>query len=494
MQEYAAEPEGGAFAQSRTCYRELEEWLSGEEAAGLRHADLEEQLQDRGRELLRRLHQGQLDLLAAREQRREDVTGPDGITRTRAEKGHGKVMATVFGQVTVSRIAYRAPGAPNVHLVDEALNLPQEKQSHGLRKLAAIESARGSFEDAAAAITRATGVKTGKRQVEELAMRAAADVDAFYAGRRPDPAPQDQVLMIQADGKGIVMREEGLRPATAKAAAAAMRKVAARLSPGEKNGRKRMAEIVSVCDVIPAPRTPADIITPPGRDPASRADPPKTQGRWLNASVTDDIPAVITAAFDEAERRDPHHQRTWIALVDGNNTQIQAIEAEAARRGVTVTILIDIVHVLEYCWKAAWTFFEPGDPDAAGWVAGRAAAILEGRSADVAAGIRRRATTYGYSDHERKGADNCAGYLDAKAPYLDYATALAEGWPIATGIIEGACRHIIKDRFDITGARWSLDGAEAILKLRALHANGDFDEYWPWHLQRERQRVYGLAA
>jgi hypothetical protein len=86
VQEYAAEPEGGAFAQSRTCYRELEEWLSGEEVAGLRHADLEEQLQDRGRELLRRLHQGQLDLLAAREQRREDVTGPDGITRTRAEK------------------------------------------------------------------------------------------------------------------------------------------------------------------------------------------------------------------------------------------------------------------------------------------------------------------------------------------------------------------------------------------------------------------------
>ena len=493
MPEYAAQA-GEAFAQVREQFEETLGWLAGAEAGALEHAELEDQLGERGRELQRLMFQGQLDLRALREQHRQDVTGPEGAARPRAEKDHHRPLTTMFGEVTVSRIAYRAPRLSNVHPADEELNLPEEKHSHGLRRLAAVEAPRGSFEDARAAITRATGETIGKRQVEELAMRAAADVDAFYAGRRPDPAPQDQVLMIQADGKGIVMREEGLRPATAKAAAAAMRKVAARLSPGEKNGRKRMAEIVSVCDVIPAPRTPADIITPPGRDPASRADPPKTQGRWLNASVTDDIPAVITAAFDEAERRDPHHQRTWIALVDGNNTQIQAIEAEAARRGVTVTILIDIVHVLEYCWKAAWTFFEPGDPDAAGWVAGRAAAILEGRSADVAAGIRRRATTYGYSDHERKGADNCAGYLDAKAPYLDYATALAEGWPIATGIIEGACRHIIKDRFDITGARWSLDGAEAILKLRALHANGDFDEYWPWHLQRERQRVYGLAA
>jgi hypothetical protein len=136
----------------------------------------------------------------------------------------------------------------------------------------------------------------------------------------------------------------------------------------------------------------------------------------------------------------------------------------------------------------------PGDPDAANWAAGRATAILDGKAAQVATGIRRRATTYGYSEQERKGADTCAAYLDAKASYLDYPAALANGWPIATGIIEGACRHIIKDRFDITGARWGLGGAEAILKLRALHANGDFGQYWPWHLRRERQRIYGLAA
>ena len=490
MPGYAAHAED-AFAQVREQFEETLGWLAGAEAQALEHGELEDQLGQRGRELQRLMFQGQLDLRGLREQRRHDVAGPEGTLRTRAENDHGRPLMTVFGQVTVRRIAYRAPGLPNVHVTDEELNLPEEKHSHGLRRLAAIEAPRGSYEDAAAALTRATGVTIGKRQAEELVMRAAADVDAFCDQRRPAPAPAGQVLMLQADGKGIVMREEGLRPATARAAAAAKRKVAARLSPGEKNSRKRMAEIAAVTDVIPAPRTPADIIAPPGRD---RADPPKTQGKWLTASVTDDIPAVIAAAFDEAQRRDQQLRRTWIALLDGNNTQIDAVTAEAGDRGITVTILIDFIHVLEYAWKAAWTFFEPGDPDAADWVAGRATAILDGKAAQVAAGIRRRATTYGYSEHERKGADTCAAYLDAKAPYLDYATALANGWPIATGIIEGACRHIIKDRFDITGARWGLAGAEAILKLRALHANGDFDEYWPWHLRRERQRVYGLAA
>ena len=492
MQEYAPAPGGGAFAQSREYYAELEEWLAGEGAAALQHAELEEQLQTRGRELLRRLHQGHLDLLAAREERRDDVTGTDGIARTRKESGHHRPLATVFGQVTVTRMAYRAPGAPNMHPLDAGLNLPEEKQSHGLRKLTAIESARGSFDDAAAAITRATGVKTGKRQVEQMALRAAADVDAFCADRRPAPAPDEHVLVLTCDGKGIVMRPDALRPATAKAAATGQNKLATRLSPGEKHGRKRMAELACGYDAAPVPRTPGDIITPPGktRNGTERRRGPRAAGKWLTASVTDDIPAVIAAAFGEAERRDPGHRRTWIALADGNRTQIEAITAEAARRGVTVTVTCDFVHVLEYCWKAAWSFFDKGDPDAESWVSEQAVKILHGRAAQVAAGIRRRATTFGYSPAEREGADACADYLTAKKPYLDYATALAEGWPIATGVIEGACRHLVKDRMDITGARWGLDGAEAILKLRALIANSDFNRYWRYHLRREHERVH----
>jgi hypothetical protein len=315
----------------------------------------------------------------AREQRREKVTGSDAITRTRAETGHTRPLTTVFGQVTATRIAYRAPGAVNVHPVDAALNLPEEKHSHGLRQHAAADSARGSFGDAVAAITRATGVVMGKRQVEELARRAAADVDAFYAIRRPGPAPDDQVLVLTFDGKGIVMRPEALRPATAKAAASTRRKLATRLSPGEKHGRKRMAELAAVYDAIPVARTPADIITPPGHHRPARKRGPAASGKWLTASVTEDITTVVAAGFDEAERRDPGHRRTWVALADGNRDQIDAITAEATRRGATITVVCDFVHVLEYTWKAARSFFDKGDPDAEEWVAAQAAKILQGR-------------------------------------------------------------------------------------------------------------------
>jgi hypothetical protein len=370
MSEYAQQT-AEAFAQAGAHYEETERWLAGQEAAALTHAELEDQLGGRGRELQRLLFQAQLDLRALREQRRGGVAGAGGIVRTRVEKGHARPLATVSGQVTVTRMAYRAPGAPNVHPADAQLNLPEEKQSHGLRRLAAVESARGSHQDAAAAISRATGVRVGKRQVEELARRAATDVDAFYADRRPGPSADDVVLCLQCDGKGVVMLPGALRPATAKAAAESRNKLATRLSPGEKSGRKRMAELAAVYDCEPRPRSPADVITPPGRQKPARPPRPKATGKWLTASVASDIADVITAGFDEAGRRDPGHRRTWVALADGNNAQIDAIEAEAARRGVSLTILCDFVHVIEYCWKAAWSFFEPGDPDAETWVADR---------------------------------------------------------------------------------------------------------------------------
>ena len=501
MQGYAP-AEDGAFTESRECFQEIVDWASSEDAAGLQHADLEEQLQELGRELMRRLFQDRLDLTASREERRHDVAGADGVVRTRAERGRSRPLMTVFGQVTVSRIAYRSPGRGNVHPADAALNLPEEKHSHGLRKLAAVESARGSMQDAGAAITRAAGVQVGKRQVEALARRAAVDVEAFYAWREVKDAPEGWPLVLTFDGKGIVMLPGALRPATAKAAQSAENKLATRLSPGEKNGRKRMCEVAGVYDAAPAPRTPAEVIATPAqkrrKDKAQAAAgskkqkprEPQARNKWLAASVTDDIAAVVSSGFDEAERRDPAHQREWVVLIDGNNTQIEAVTAEAAKRGVQVTIVIDLIHVMEYAWKAAWSFFDKGEPAAEEWVAAQLRKILHGRSAQVAAGIRRRATTYGYTGAERAGADDCARYLDNKKDYLRYDTALRKGWPIATGIVEGACRHIVKDRMDITGARWGLEGAEAILRLRCLIANGDFRAYWRFHLRREHERIH----
>jgi hypothetical protein len=421
------------------------------------------------------------------------VTGADAVARTRVESGHTRALTTVFGEVNVSRIAYRAPGQANLHPADAELNLPAGKHSHGLRRLAALEAARGSFDDTVTAIGRYTGVKLGKRQVEGLAVAAVADFDDFYTERTPPaPDPGDDpkrkpVLVCSVDGKGIVMRPDALRPATAKAADAATTKLRTRLSKGEKRNRKRLAEVGAVYHVLPVARTTTDILTEAGQP---RRPPPAAVDKWLTASVIDDAATVIAAVFDEADRRDPNHQLTRIALVDGNNHQIERIHAEAATRGVDITIIVDFIHVLEYLWKAAWCFHSEADPAAETWVKDKATAILDGNARAVAAGIRRSATRKQLSTSQRAAADTCAGYLTAKAPYLNYPQALQSGWPIATGVIEGACRHLVNDRMGITGARWGLPGAEVILKLRALHSNGDFDTYWQYHLEREHNRVH----
>ncbi|MEU5942872.1 ISKra4 family transposase [Micromonospora sp. NPDC047548] len=479
------------FGASRQRFDETVSWLAGPQAGGLSHADLEQRLQDVGRELLRQLLQDHLDLRAARERRVVEVVGDDLVTRQYAEPGHARGLATVFGKVTVTRIAYRAKGVANLVPADGVLNLPVGLHSHGLRRLAALETARGSFEQATAAIRRASGVGVGKRQVQALAETAALDIDNFYAARRPADCPDGDIVVLTCDAKGIVMRPDALRAATAKRAASSSRKLATRLSRGEKLGRKRMAEVVAVYHCTPAPRTPADVIGAPSA--AERRDSrggPKAASKWLHASVTTDTAGQITAMFDEATRRDPHGTHPWVVLVDGNAHQIETIRAHAKARDQPVTIVIDFVHVLEYLWKAAWCFHTEGDPAIETWVAAQARLILAGRAHRVAGTIQRKITAAGLDPGRRKGAEACVTYLLNKARYLRYHETLAAGWPIATGVIEGACRHLVKDRMDITGARWGLNGAAAVLKLRALISNGDFNDYWTHHLDQEQHRVH----
>ncbi len=346
------------------------------------------------------------------------------------------------------------------------------------------------FDHAVDAIERATGQRLSKRVVQALAGRAACDVGQFYAQRPRQPGAAGDALVRSCDGKGIVMRPEALRASTRTAAAKASRKLTTRLSKGEKRNRKRMAEVGAVDDATPAPRTPADILASSHQERPRRRPPgPTTHSKWLVASVTDDAAKVVAQAFDEADRRDPAYQRRWVALVDGNNHQIDRSNTEARHRGVPVTIVVDFVHVLEYLWQAAWCCFAEGDPAAEAWVGTHGLRILQGRASHAAA-IRRKATHHGLDSGTRRNADTCANYLRSKRPYLDDPTALRQGWPIATGVIEGACRHLVNDRMDLTGARWGLPGAEAILKLRALRSNGDFEDYWAYHLAQEQRRIH----
>jgi hypothetical protein len=478
------------FSASTVLFDGLTGFLSGGEAAGLTHEQLETWLEELGRGLICQLFQDHLDLRAGRETRVGGVVDADEVPHNAVESDHHRPLETIFGEVTITRLAYRAKGAANLHLADAELNLPKERHSHGLRERCAIEAARGSYKEAISAVQRATGVELGKRQVEGLAARASVDFCAFYERHERPVAGDGEVVVISVDGKGVVMRPEGLRDQTAKAAAKSKKKLKGRLSKGEKLNRKRMAEVGAVYTVTPVPRAIEDVMAH-SSEVTTPKEAPKAAHKWVTASVVEDTKSVIARVFDEANRRDPDHAHDWVALVDGNNHQIDRIEAEAEARGVEVTVLVDWIHVLEYLWSSAWSFFAEGDSVAEDWVDEKAGEVLAGRASIVAASIRRKATTLGLDATARKNADVCADYLLAKVPYLDYPTALSKGWPIATGIIEGCVRYIVKDRMDVTGARWGLDGAEAVLKLRAVRANGDWDTYWAFHLAEEYKRIHG---
>ena len=143
----------------------------------------------------------------------------------------------------------------------------------------------------------------------------------------------------------------------------------------------------------------------------------------------------------DAINRNPQKDKEWVALVDGDPKQIQYLEKHAKKHAINITIICDFIHVLEYLWKASHVFFtEPKSRES--WVKEKLLRVLQGKSSLVAAGIRRSATRKKLTLSTRKPIDKCANYLLNLAPYLKYHEYLNKGYPIAAGVIEGACRHL----------------------------------------------------
>jgi hypothetical protein len=482
------------FEEARALFESFPDFLRGEEASNMNHSDMERELEQRGRELMRKLYQGWLNEMSQREAQ-GSVRDAEGHERTR-KREQTRDLATVFGQVAVERTGHGAEGKDSLHPVDGHLNLPEELYSHELRRRAAEEASKSSFDETVETLARYTGTRIPKRQVEEIVRRAAQDFDAFYEKRQEDAAKvraaEGTVLVITTDAKGVVLHKEDLRPATRRAAEQKRNKMATRLSKGEKKNRKRMATVAAVYTIQPYVRTPEQVqralarVEPQAGEESPRRPRPEHKRVW--ASLEHEPHEVLEEAFREALDRDPDREKSWVSVVDGNAHQMHILEDLAEKHGVHLTIILDVIHLLEYLWKAGHAFAAEGSDELELWVLERLERILEGRASQVAAGMRRSATKRDLGKSQRAPVDTCADYLLKHKDYLAYDQYLAAGFPIGSGVIEGACRHLVKDRLDLTGARWRLTGAEAILRLRALRSSQDFDEYWRFHEACEYER------
>jgi len=482
------------FAPARARFEALAERLESKEALGMTHAEVERLIDHDGRAVLRDLLQAHIEVRGLGEAA-SPVVGSDGVRRPHARL-RDRNLETIFGTVKVQRMGYTAPEAKTLFPRDSELNLPRGLYSHEVERRMATEAARGSFDSAVEAVASTTGAEVAKRQAEQLAAKAAEDFDSFYETRGAQTVAQvrktGDLLITTTDAKGIVMRTESLRETTRKKAKQREHKLQGRLSKGEKKNCKRMAQVAAVYTIAPFIRTPEDIIRelrsiPAANDQIAR---PRPEQKRVWASVAKTPGEVIEQMFQEAIRRDPERTKTWVSLIDGNEAQLEMLLAAAKRHQVFPEIVLDFIHVAGYVWGAAFALYGEGQPAAERWVRDHLAEILRGKSSEVAAGMRRAATKRGMATKEREAIDDCADYLLKYRQYLRYDRYLALGLPISTGVVEGACRHLICDRMDITGARWGLESAEAILKLRALRSSGDFDEYWRYHEQVRHVRYH----
>jgi len=478
-----------SYDQARQGFEHIVTYLDSKETSGMTHSELERELEKKGRELMRMLLQEHLDNRGPGQCDDPPVEGADGVVRSCVRLQERK-LETVFGSVSIERSGYGRQGVESLHPLDAELNLPDERYSLEMRRRVAEEAAKNSFDETQESIGKNTGGHVPKRQVEELVMRAAQDFDAFYQMRQALPGEGQgtgSVLAISVDGKGVTMRTQDLREQTRKAAETRAHKMGARLSKGEKKNAKRMATVAAVYTIAPFVRMPEELVSD-SSSLCSEPPRPRPEQKRVWASIEKPPEEIIKEMLQEARYRDSANEKTWVALVDGNKSQIRILKRLAKKNGLDLMIIVDLIHVTEYLWNAGRVFHPASGPELENWVRHRLLETLRGKAGLMAGGMRRSATLRGLSAKTREPVDVCARYLSNHSSYLQYDRYLAKGLPVATGVIEGACRHLVKDRMAVTGARWSLNGAEAVLRLRALRSSRDFDEYWTFHEAREYER------
>lgn len=406
----------------------------------------------------------------------------------RLDRLHTRPYLSIFGAIPIARTCYghdRVEAAP----LDARLHLPQRQYSYLLQQWLGAFVVDDAHAEAVRKLGTILGLEITVRASEDLNREQASDVAVFQNHLAvPGTATEGPLLVVTADCKGVPLVRKALPPD--EASDTPLPALAhPRRGKGEKANKKKMAAVGAVYTIAPFVRTAEDVIEEVMRKEA-RARRPRPQNKRVRAELLVGKVALFVWLADEVIRRNPQGSKPVIFLSDGEQA-LQDRQGEYLPEDAIC--ILDLFHVLERLWKVAWCFFEEKTQKRAAhqWVEERLKRLLEGKVDTVIRGMRYQATQRGLKGQKRKTVRDAAAYFERNRDRMKYDVYLSAGYPIGSGVVEGACRHLVKDRLERTGMRWLPSGAQAMLDLRATYLNGEWDAFWSFHVTQEDERLYG---
>jgi hypothetical protein len=398
-----------------------------------------------------------------------------GGTRLPYHSQKSRDYFSIFGKLSFQRAYFYLPGRGGVCPLDAALSLPERCYSDLLMESAQLLGAEAAYDKGLQVISRLLGLRLSELALETAVAAHSQMVDAYYAQQAPFPAEEEGPLLVaQADGKGVPMvRRETAYPQ-------------ARRSKGDKKTRKKEAVAISVYTIAPYQRTPQEVVNALFKKGSSPPPRPAPCHKQVFASMRGKEHTIQRLAR-WAARREGEPRRERVALTDG----AAPLQKQVLGQLPGFTLVLDIIHVAEHLWEAGTAIYGETNPRRAEWVEAQMLDIVASRSDEVTRRLEDKASRLHRSKRAAKTLRRVAHYLRRNQPYMDYAEYLRRGWPIATGVIEGTCRHLVKDRMELSGMRWTVSGAGALLALRAVNENGDWDDFHEFRRTQRHQRLYG---
>jgi hypothetical protein len=405
----------------------------------------------------------------------------------RLDQPRSRPYLSIFGDLTIARVCYgqdRVEAAP----LDARLHLPRRQYSYLFQRWLGVFVVDDAHAEAIKKLQTILGLEISVKASEDLNREQASDVEPFQNHLpAPEPTKEGPILVVTADCKGVPLVRKALPPEEATdppLPAPANR----RRGRGEKANTKKMAAVGAVYTIEPFVRTADEVIDEVMREKAAKRRPEPAQKR-VRAELLVGKVALFLWLADEVVRRNPAGTKPLIFLSDGeralHDRQGEYLPEDAI-------CILDLFHVMERLWKAAWCFYEESTQkrEAHQWVEKELRMLLEGKVSYVVGGLRQMMTKRDLKGTRRKTVREVAGYFERNRGRMKYDEYLAAGYPIGSGVAEGACRHLVKDRLERTGMRWHPDGAQAMLNLRATYLNGEWESFWAYHVEQEDERLY----